>query len=133
MPAKSFSVLAGGTVSATGGTAQSFAETGIQIPAGCNVADFTEEDQRIRPNVTLKVRPIRSNPDGSFTKGKTAMTLVVPKERANGSIAYPLIRIEVEDDAESTTTEIDNLFNLGAQLCIDADLANFRRYKSLNT
>lgn len=133
MSARSFSISEGSTLSATGGTGKTFAETGVQIPSGCNVADNSVADQRLRPNVTTKVRPIKQNADGSFTKGKVSMTLVRPKLRANGSVAYPLFRVEVEDDAETTAAELTELWSSGAQLCFDSELANLRAYKSLNT
>jgi uncharacterized protein involved in exopolysaccharide biosynthesis len=132
MSARSFAINEGATLSITGGTSKSYVEDGVQIVSGVHVIDNPVADFRLRPNATIKVRPPRLA-NGVYSKGKTTMVLVRPKLKADGTVSFPLARLEVEDDSESTVAEIAELYNSIGQLCFDAELANLRAYKALST
>lgn len=115
----------------TGGTAMALSSDGVDIKNGVHVADMSEEDFTLRTNVTLKTRNPVKQPDGSYSKGKRWMTVVVPSQLADGSIVFDLIRIEIEAHPKTTGANLTNLHMLGAQLLTDSDLASFRSNGSL--
>jgi hypothetical protein len=124
MGAKSFSILAGGTVSATGGTAKTYASDGQAVPNGVHVIDSSVTDFRVRPNATLKNRnPVYK--DGKFGKDKKTATLVRPELLASGEVTYNLIRIEREVHPETSAANALELNIQGSQLLFDSELAAF--------
>lgn len=127
MSLSSFAILAGGTNSASGGTSKTYANDGKQIAGGVHVADGSVSDMRIRPNATFKTRePKYDNVLKKFiSKDKKGIVLVIPKLKADGTVAFNLIRIEREVDAETTAAEALELNTQGAQLLFDAELAAF--------
>jgi hypothetical protein len=119
----------GGTT--TGGTAMALSSDGVDVKNGIHLADMSELNFIIRSNMTLRTRnPVLQN-DGSYSKAKRYITIVVPKILADGSVSFPLRRIECEDHPEMTAAEITNLNMLAAQVFTDSDLANFLLYGSL--
>lgn len=127
MALSSFSLLAGGTNSATGGSSVTYANDGKQIAGGVHVADGSVSDLRLRPNITFKLRePKYDNTLKKFTsKEKKSVVLVKPKLKADGTIAFNLIRIEREIDAETTAAEAAELNIQGGQLTFDSEVSPF--------
>lgn len=117
--------------SITGGTALAFTDVGIDIPSGENRQSTTEENFLLNPSFTAKNRVHSKQPDGTYSKAKRTVSVVVPKELADGSIAYNLIRIEAEVHPETTAAETTNIWCLGEQVCSNASLADFRATGSL--
>lgn len=115
----------------TGGTAMALSSDGVEVKNGVHLADFSEDNFIIRTNLTLKTRNPALQSDGSYSKAKRTMTAVVPKILADSSVAFNLIRIEVEAHPESTAAERTNLHMLGAQLFADSDLDAFLHNGSL--
>lgn len=128
MPIKGASLLLNGVVSATGGTAKSFTELGETIRNGVKVADLSEIDSRIRPSIVCVNRPAPMT-SGVYTgKDKRTARLVIPKILADGSIAYNLREIRIEDHPETTAAEKTVLNSYAAQLLCDTDFQNFFLY-----
>lgn len=126
MSLSSFSVLAGGTNSASGGTSKTYTIDGKQIVGGLHVADASVTDFRVRPNATFRNRDPKYNSAlKRFSKDKKSVTLVIPKLLADGSTEYNLIRIEREVHPESTVAEALELNTQGAQLLFDPEVAAF--------
>lgn len=126
MSLSSFSVLAGGTNSASGGTSKTYSIDGKQVAGGVHVADASVADFRVRPNATFRNRePKYNSATKRYSKDKKSVTLVVPKALADGSYEYNLIRIEREVHPESTAAETLELNTQGAQLLFDSELAAF--------
>lgn len=124
MGVQSATLLVGSTVSATGGTSQTFTPDGVFIPNGVHLADANQASYKIRENLVLKTR----NPQLSgnvYGKGKRWATLTVPKELVNGTITFNLIRIEVEVHPEMSASDYADMLKKGAQLLIDADFTAF--------
>ena len=113
----------GGTT--TGGTAMALSSDGQEVKGGVHVADMAETDFTIRTNATLRTRNPVKQPDGSYSKAKRFATIVVPKALDDGSIAFNLVRIEIEAHPKTTVAELTNLHMLGAQIFTDADLTTF--------
>jgi hypothetical protein len=119
-----------GTV--TGGTAMALSSDGEEVKNGVHVADMSESDFTIRTNMTLRTRNPVKQPDGSYSKGKRWITIVVPKTLDDGTIVFNLIRQEMEIHPKTTTAEIANIELLASQVWTDSDLSDFRRNGSLS-
>jgi hypothetical protein len=119
----------GGTT--TGGSSIPLSSDGVAVKNGVHVADMTEADFTLRTNMSLRTRnPVR-NVDGSYTKAKRYITIVVPKDLGDDGVVFNLVRIEIEAHPKTTEAELTNLHMLGAQMFTDSDLADFRMYGSL--
>lgn len=117
--------------STTGGTSTTFSEDGVEVKNGKHVADMAEADFTIRTNVTFRNRNPSLNPDGTYSKAKRTINIVVPKKLANLSYAFNLIRIEAEFHPEMTAAEVTNLRMLAAQCLTDSDCIPFVETGSL--
>lgn len=125
-------ILDGATVGATGGTSKTLSVDGIPVTNGIHLSDFSVADLRTRPNVTAKNRPAAYNKStAKWTKGKRELVLTFPKILADGSIEYPLVRIEIEDHPEQSDAELIKMFTWASQAFIDTDFTNFMKYGSL--
>lgn len=113
-------------VTILGGTAIALSSDGVEVKNGIHMADMSQADFTIRTNVTFRTRnPVRQ-PNGSYSKAKRFITVVVPKDvDGAGDISYNLVRIEVETHPKSTVAELTNLHLLGAQMLSDADVTSF--------
>ena len=119
----------GGTT--TGGTAMALSSDGVEVKNGIHVADMSESNFALRTHITLSTRNPQLLADGTYSKGKRKVTIVVPKLLASGAIAFNVNRQSVEVHPETTVAEQTNLHMLGAQVWTDADLTNFLLYGSL--
>lgn len=115
-----------------GGAAMSLSGDGVDVKNGIHVADMAETDFTIRTNATFRTRNPVKQADGTYSKGKRFMTLVVPKDLgADLGVQFNLIRIEIEVHPKTTVAEMLNLHMLGAQLFADAELQAFLNTGSL--
>lgn len=124
MGAQNASLLTGATVSATGGTAQTFTPDGVSIANGVHLADAAEANYKLRNSLVLKTR----NPslvNGVYGKAKRWATLTVPMVQEDGSIAFNLVRIEVEVSPEMSSVNQLDMLKRASQLFFDADLTAF--------
>lgn len=119
----------GGTT--TGGTAMALSSDGQEVKNGIHVADMGESDFTVRTNMTLRTRNPQKQADGTYSKGKRWVTIVVPKDLGDDGIVFNLIRIEMEVHPKTLASELLNLEMLGAQVFTDSDLADFRANGSL--
>jgi hypothetical protein len=120
----------GGTT--TGGTAMALTSDGVDVKNGVHVADAAESNFLVRTNLTLKTRNPARQADGSYSKAKRNVTIVVPKALASGEVCFNLVRIEVETHPETVAAELTNLHMLGAQVFTDSDLASFLQSGNLS-
>lgn len=131
MPLNGAAVLTGSTLSATGGTSKTFTSDGQTVTNGLHLQDASIADFRIRPQITVKTRNPKRNPDGSYTKGKRWITLYAPKLKADGTIAPNVYRYESEIDPETTTAaELDDR-KMFSQMLFDTDFESFHATGSL--
>lgn len=133
MPLNGLAILVGGTCSATGGTSKTYTNDGLSVPQGLHIADMSETDMRIRPNITFRNSiPRFDAATGKYVgKEKRFITLTRPKLESDGSISNNYLRIEVGFSPSSTAAEKAELFVSGAQLCFDTDTTDFRTGSSL--
>lgn len=126
MPIKGASLLLGGTITPSAGTAKSFTEVGETIKNGVKVSDLSVTDARLRPTITCINRPAALNSLGVYiSKDKRTMKLVWPKLLADGTIKFNVRDIRIEDHPETTDTEKANMNSYSAQLLVDADFQQF--------
>jgi hypothetical protein len=113
----------GGTT--TGGTSMALSSDGVEVKNGVHVADMSEADFTIRSNMSFRTRNPQRLADGTYSKGKRYVTIVVPKDLGDDGIVFNLVRIEVEVHPKATVAEQTNLHMLGAQVFTDADIQDF--------
>jgi hypothetical protein len=118
-------------ISIAAGTDSSFTPDGVEIPSGLHLADAGESDFRIRPQVTLKTR----NPklvNGVWQKGKRWLTTTIPRQAADGSYYYDVVRSEIEIHPETSAADAEAHELMHAQMFWDSDLTSFRRTGDLS-
>lgn len=126
MPIKGASLLLGGTITPSGGTAKTFTEVGETIKNGVKVTDLSVTDSRLRPTITCINRPATLNNLGVYiSKDKRTVKLVWPKQLTDGSIKFNVRDIRIEDHPETTDTEKANMNSYAAQFLCDADFQQF--------
>jgi hypothetical protein len=118
------------SIAVTGGTDLNFTPDGVSVSNGLHLSASSVVDFRVRPSVTLKTRnPVFNGV--TFSKGKRWLTITFPQILADGTMAYNLRRIEIEDHPELSASEALNQTYQAAQLLFDSDLASFLSTGSL--
>lgn len=125
-------ILAGATLSATGGTAKTYLPDGLAVTNGLHLQDTSVADYRVRPNMTVKNRQPTYNPvTNVWTKSKRSIALTHPFISTDLKMQYPVARIEFELHPEMTDAMIDALMSQAAQLCFDPDFTGFYKLGNL--
>ena len=126
MGLKTMSLLAGATVSTSGGTALVFADDGITISNGVHLVVPADADYQTRRQVTAKYKPPTLDPKtGAYSKDKKSISLALPIVLTDGRVVFNTIRIEREVHPSLSAANAEELNKLGAQLLTDADVVNF--------
>lgn len=126
MGLKNMSLLTGGSVSTTGGSALVFADDGVTIQNGLHLVVPADADYQTRRQVTAKYRPpTLDSKTNSYGKDKKSLTLAKPVVLSDGKVVFNTIRIEREVHPSVSAADALDLCVLGAQLLADADTANF--------
>lgn len=129
MPIKGATLLLSGTLPvATGGTVKTFSEVGETIKNGVKVTDLSVTDARLRPTITCINRPAKLVNGKYINRDKKTVKIVVPKLLADGTIAFPLREVRIEDHPEMSDAEKAVLNSYMGQVFSDADLTNFVLY-----
>lgn len=125
MGLKTMSLLAGATVSATGGSALAFSNDGVSIQNGLHLS-VPGEAFAGRRQCTVKYRAAVLDPKtGMYGKDKKSMSLSRPVTLTDGRIVFETIRIEREMHPLTTDADAVEMNKLGAQLLTDSDTAAF--------
>lgn len=126
MGLKSMSLLAGGTVSATGGTAQVFADDGQTIQNGVHLIVPADTDYQTRRQATAKYRPPTLDvKTGVYGKDKKSISYAKPIILTDGRVVFNTIRLEREVHPSLSAADALELNTIGAQMLTDADAAGF--------
>lgn len=125
------SILAGATITPSGGTAQNFVPDGVEVKNGIHLVDSAVTDFRTRPSLTAKTNQPTTLPDGSFSKDKRVLTYAEPFVDSKGVVQYDYIQIIRRVHPESSAAKAAGMLTKGAQLCTDADFVNFWALGSL--
>lgn len=121
----SITLLNGGTTTTSGGTAQVFEVSGETITDGRVLVDVGEADFFARNKLNITSRSPSQQSDGTWSKSKRTVVLVIPFTRADGSTVYNTTRVEVSFDPETTSAELADLRERGAQLLKDSEFDTF--------
>lgn len=126
MPLNGATLLAGPSISITGGTVKTFTSNGLTVKNGIQIIDASVTDFRIRPVMTVKVtQPVLDKVTGKWLKGKKEISLTIPKLLADGSQEFPNITVILKDHPENSAAEIQALREFALQTLNDADFASF--------
>lgn len=131
MPLASASILAGATVSATGGTAQTFSPDGVDVKKGVHLIDASVADFRTRPSLTAKSSQPSVLPDGSFSKDNRSLKYADPFIDSKGKIQYDTVEIIRRMHPESSAAKATGMLVKAAQFAVDADFTSFWAVGSL--
>lgn len=125
-------VTAPTSIAPTGGSALTFSSNGISN----GVAELivpADTDQRIRRSLTVSAKSPKAStsaPNG-YTQSRVTMLYRKPKLLANGKITVATAKVEFAYDVENTQLEIQELLDVAAQLCSDADFTPVVKLLSL--
>lgn len=126
MSLKNMTLLAGATLSASGGTSLVFADDSVTIPNGVHLIVPADADYQTRRQVTAKVRqPVRDPKTGTYGKDKKSMCHARPVVLTDGSICFETIRVEREMHPSSSAANAVELNKIGAQMLFDTDTDSF--------
>lgn len=125
MALRNATILTGSTISATGGTSSTLKTTGVSIPGGVQVCDFSVTDMRLRPTITFKSRPAQLQRDGSWSKQKVDYTIRHPKLIADGTTVINFASGTTSVHPETTDAELTKLIGWNSQISFDADFTDF--------
>lgn len=125
MGLKSMSLLAGATISASGGTALAFADDGVSIQNGVHLivaADSFAERRQLTAKYRAATLDVKT---GQYGKDKKSVSLAKPVTLTDGRVVFCTIRIEREMHPLEDPAVAVELNKLGAQLLTDSDLDAF--------
>lgn len=126
MGLKTMSLLAGATVSASGGTALAFSDDGVSISNGVHLVVPLDTDYQTRRQATAKVKQPTLDPKtGVYGKDRKTLSLTVPMVLPDGKVVFNVVRVEREVHPSFSAANALELNKLGAQLLVDADCADF--------
>jgi hypothetical protein len=126
MGLKTMSLLSAATVTPSGGTALVFADDGVTIQNGLHLTVPADADYQTRRQVTAKYKqPTLDTKTGEYSKDKKSLCLAKPILLSSGRVVFNTIRLEREVHPSLSAAEALELNTLGAQMLIDADVANF--------
>lgn len=131
MGLKSMTILQGGTVAVSAGTAKTFVTDGKSIVNGLHTVDDSVVDFRLRPSMTWRYRAPALQNDGTWSKGKWSCVIDRPALLADGSVTINRQRSEFEVHPECAATIFPLLKSDAAQVSNDADTTAFYNVGSL--
>lgn len=132
MPLKGATLNEGATPAFTGGSAVTYGSTASN-GNGVLTAVTTVTDYRVRPSTLHTVKlPAYDPATGKYGKQKNSLVHKRPKLDTDGSIVFPLVRIDIETHPIQSAAEVQALWDWIAQIATDADYANFRATGSLD-
>lgn len=131
MSLKNAVVKTGATHAPTGGSDLTFGDFGT---VGTKVALGVpaDTDMRLRRSIDGSFKTPRANassPNG-YTQARATLTFKKPILLANGKITVNTIQVSVAYDWEASDAQKQELMDVGAQMCYDADFISF--FKNLN-
>jgi len=116
-------VTAPSSISASGGTALTFASAGQPSSGRLSLIVPADTDLRVRRGmeITVKTPSPQSTAPNGYTQARASYLFKYPKLLANGKITVNTAKVEFAYDVETTQTEIQQLLDIAAQICCDGD------------
>lgn len=124
--------LSGATITASGGTAVTWATQGLVGNKNVLVVP-ADTDFRVRRQIDAVVKqpsPSASAPNG-YTQARASVLYKKPILLANGKITVNTVRVEVAYDVETSAAQLTDMLDTGAQMCFDADFTPVFKQLSL--
>lgn len=119
-------LIAGATITTTGGTTLNFAPSSQISLDGIELINTDEADFRIRKRITCRSKsPSYNSAANLWSKGKNFVTLIAPKILADLTVTFPTGRIELDYHPEMTAAERLEMRKLLAQSLLDTDFEKF--------
>lgn len=132
MSVQNATILAGPTISVSGGVSKPFTPSSQKVNNGINIVDTTATDYRTRPNVSLRATEAQYDRLGScVAKAVRKATATRPKVLTNGSIEFPCIEIALKVHPETTDAELISLIEMAVQILTGTHFENFRKFGSI--
>lgn len=126
MSISSASILLGGTVAASGGTATTFISKGddplshkVILDDGSSFALQTEV------RFSTKEPKVSVDAPNGYTQGRNFVVIQVPKLLANGNYTVNTYKCEISEDIEVSDAERAEAISLLAQMLVDTDYSDF--------
>mgnify|MGYP001097616579 CR=1 FL=1 len=132
MSITNMSLLAGPTISVTGGTTKTFSPDGTQVNRGIQVSDSSEPDIRTRDCVVFKNTNGSLQSDGSWSKDRRSAKIVSPDVMSDKSQDFPFIEISLVKSPLNDAAKLATLKEYAVQLLTDPDTAAFWVTGALN-
>jgi len=132
MPLKGAVIKEGATMTPSGGTSVTYASTAT-TGFGTVTSVAAVSDYRVRPSTLHNVKlPVYDAVTKKYGKGKMSILHKRPKTDADGTVVFPLCRIDVEFSPIQSAAEIAAIWDFIAQVATSSDYANFRATGSLD-
>lgn len=111
------------SIAPTGGTALTFTSAGVTKSGSLELYVAADTDLRLRRTITASVKTptVNAGSPNGYTQARASLIFRKPKLLDNGKITVNTARIEFAYDPETTQTEIQELADVAAQMCFDAD------------
>jgi hypothetical protein len=125
-------VTAPSSIAPTGGTALAFTPI-TNDGSKVDMVVAADTDSRTRRHLIGSIvmpKPQATAPNG-YTQARGEIKFRKPKLLANGKYTTNEVIVSMRYDPETTQVEIQELMDVGAQLCFDADFVNFWKLQSL--
>lgn len=126
MPLNGAVIKDGATFAPTGGTDLTLAVSGEVIKSGLQLVDSAVTDVRVRPFINLVTKtPKYDKATGKFVKSAKEATIVHPIILADGTLDYPVCRIQIREHPEMTSAQMARLRAWALLILSDSDFGNF--------
>lgn len=127
------SVLVGGTVATTGGTATTMIEKGNTLDNQKVILDDSAEFiNATLIDFSVRDPKVNSGAPNGYTQARSSVKLSVPLALDNGNRTVNTVTIQLSVDPETTDAEVDAIRVLAAQLIHDSDFDEFWQKQSLS-
>lgn len=133
MTIKDASVLVGTTLSGSGGTATTFLDGGDDADSHSVTLNDSSEfvDQTDLAFSTKRPKVQAAAPNG-YTQRRCSFVIQRPLALDNGNRTVNTVRVEFAVDIETTSSEVDSLRELAAQVVFDSDYDGFWHNSSMS-
>ena len=119
-------ILTDPTAAFTSGTSKTLVLTSQKVANGINCKDMSGADARIRPSFSFyALPPVYNSKMKTWTKASKGFSVTEPILNADGSIDFPVIRVELKDLPSMTSTQINRHCLWAAQILCSSAFQQF--------
>jgi len=105
------------TFSSLGGT--SLGQNTLIVPADTTLS------LRRSMNVNASAAKANANSPGGYTQARQTLRFNVPRTLSNGNVSVDTVEIKLSTDVQTSIADKQEMLNIIAQTCIDADFTEF--------